>query len=334
MNWLNSYLSNRKQYVNINNIDSNFLDVLCGVPQGSILGPKLFILYINDLCNVSSVLKFILFADDTNIFFTGNDVKSMSKTISVKLNKLYTWFCLNKLSLNVSKTNFMIFNNSRTESNVNIFINETAIEQVTSTKFLGVLIDNQLTWKLHISRVKNKLIKCVAILFKVRHLLCKESLYLIYCSLFLSYMTYCVEIWGNTYKSNIQQIYITQKKTVRVIWGATYREHTANIFSQLKIIKFFDLVKLRICTIVYKACNRLLPPKLLELLSFETSTMYRTRNSGKLKCKYARTNKKSMCLSICGISMFNNINKEIVNCRNVRLFNKMYKKFILNSYVN
>ncbi len=84
------------------------MNVVCGVPQGSILGPKLFILYVNDICNVSSLLRFVLFADDTNIFLSGDDVKEINKTLSKQLDKLNSWFAVNKLSLNVSKTNYMI----------------------------------------------------------------------------------------------------------------------------------------------------------------------------------------------------------------------------------
>ena len=107
--WLKSYLSQRKQLVNFNDTHSESLEVICGVPQGSILGPKLFTLYINDICNISKVLDFIIFADDTNIFCTGNDLIETCKRMSTELEKLQDWFALNKLSLNVTKTNFMVF---------------------------------------------------------------------------------------------------------------------------------------------------------------------------------------------------------------------------------
>ena len=107
-NWLASYLSNRKQYVSIDECNSDLLNVLCGVPQGSILGPKLFILFVNDICNISKILKFVLFADDTNIFCSGHDAMQLSRDISNELDKLSVWFAVNKLILNVSKTNFMV----------------------------------------------------------------------------------------------------------------------------------------------------------------------------------------------------------------------------------
>ena len=99
------------------------------------MGPKLFLLYINDICNVSNILQFILFADDTNTFCSGENLHVLSNMISQEMKKLYVWFALNKLSLNVAKTNFMVFSNTKRVENVNITINESVIERVHQTKF-------------------------------------------------------------------------------------------------------------------------------------------------------------------------------------------------------
>ena len=116
--WICSYLSNRSQYVCINDTSSECMKVTCdrcGVPQGSILGPALFILYINDMCNVSMLMKSIVFADDTNFFYSGDNLSQVCETVSTELDKLHSWFQVNKLSLNISKTNFMIFGNKQCE---------------------------------------------------------------------------------------------------------------------------------------------------------------------------------------------------------------------------
>ena len=189
-NWLNSYLKNRKQFVSLNNTSSSLSQVLCGVPQGSVLGPILFILYINDICNVSKLLRLILFADDTNLFRSGNNVKELSCEISSELSKLDTWFAVNKLSLNVAKTNFIVFSGKKSNNDIKITINNQEIERVYSTKFLGVIIDAKLTWKEHIATIRVKLSKCLAILFKSSKILEKNALRTLYCSLVMPYLNY------------------------------------------------------------------------------------------------------------------------------------------------
>ena len=109
LNWFMSYLTNCKQYVSINGESSVPLDINCGVPQGSVLGPLLFLLYINDLPNTSNVLNFYLFTDDTNIYYESNSLQEFEKTINKELNKLFLWLNINRLSLNIDKTNFLIF---------------------------------------------------------------------------------------------------------------------------------------------------------------------------------------------------------------------------------
>ena len=153
LKWVESYLSNRKQYVYFNGIRSDQLQIKCGVPQGSILGPQFFILYINDICNCSNILQFILFADDTNIFYSSSQYEVISAVISHELSNLRTWFALNKLSSNVLKTNYMIFTKKIVCDNINIVFDNQPLDRVHTTKFLGVIIDDKLSWHHHITYV-------------------------------------------------------------------------------------------------------------------------------------------------------------------------------------
>ena len=109
LQWFNSYLSNRYQYVNYNNTSSDMKLITCGVPQGSILGPLMFLLYINDISSVSSILFSILFADDTTLFYSSKNLQELSDVINNELSKMMEWLNANRLSLNIDKTNFMIF---------------------------------------------------------------------------------------------------------------------------------------------------------------------------------------------------------------------------------
>ena len=153
-NWIKSYLFGRKQFVNIGEYSSDLIQISCGVPQGSVLGQKLFILYINDICNVSKRLKFILFADDTNILYSDANVHNLISIINHELDKLYTWFSVNKLSLNASKTNYMVFERRKINCDVDIKINSNEITTIESIRqhFLE-------SWLMNSSTGKNKYTK-------------------------------------------------------------------------------------------------------------------------------------------------------------------------------
>ena len=278
-NWLTSYLYNRQQYVNINDQEPDMANVVCGVPQGSILGPKLFILYINAIGDTSSLLKFILFADDTTIFWSGSNLNELSRHMSKELAKLSIWFAINNLSLNLAKTHFMVFSNHTKTSNITVCINDTTIEMVYVNTFLGVLIDHKLKWKQHIKMITSKLSKTIAIMNRTKYILDKNARLILYYSLFLPYMSYCCEVWGNTYKSNIECMYLLQKKVVRIVCGVGYREHTNELFSELRILKLIDIVKLRSACIMYKAHKKLLPNNLQLLISLDSDRSHITRQS-------------------------------------------------------
>ena len=148
LNWFKDYLSDRSQFVTYNACQSKHQTIKCGVPQGSILGPLLFLIYINDLSTVSSACFSILFADDTNMFITGRNISELSARLNADLQCVQEWLCCNKLSLNVLKTHYMIFTTrNRTIDDLDIEIDHVKIDRVFSTKFLGVQIDSKLTWK-------------------------------------------------------------------------------------------------------------------------------------------------------------------------------------------
>ena len=161
---------------------------------GSILGPKL--LYISDICNISKLAKFILFADDTNIFCAGNNLKELQGMINGVLAKLAKWFDVNKLTLNLSKTNYMIFWNRPSDIEINLFVNNQQITRVHVKKILSVYIDESINWKYQINKVRLKLLKVAAVIYKANCLIGRNGRYVLYCSLFLPHLSYCCEMWG------------------------------------------------------------------------------------------------------------------------------------------
>ena len=199
--WYRSYLLQRKQFVAFNGSTSNESTIKCGVPHRSILGPLLFLLYINDMVNASAVLFSLLFADDTNVFITGKNLSNLMESMNTELKKLIEWMNVNKLSLNIKKTKYMLFTlHKKPRSTGDIFIDHEPIEKVEHFKFLGVIIDSKLSWVDHIQFIKKKISKGLGILCKAIIVLKLRTLLTLFYSFIYPYILYCIEIWGSASK--------------------------------------------------------------------------------------------------------------------------------------
>ena len=203
LKWFHSYLSDRTQRVLCNGSLSSVGHIAYGVPQGSNLGPLLFLLYINDLANVSTTLHFILFADDTNIFYSNHSCTSLMEIVNLELTLISQWFLANRLTLNVEKTNFINFKSHRKIKPVNLALTleGSPIRQVDSTKFLGVFLDQHLSWKTHINYISQKIAKNIGIISRIAYLLPRTIRLNLYYSLILPYLNYCNLIWASNYES-------------------------------------------------------------------------------------------------------------------------------------
>ena len=210
--WLKSYLSNRRQFVQINEKEKTSLETIsCGVPQGSILGPLLFLLYVNDLKNSSNRLDPIMSADDTNLFFTLKDIRYLFQIVNEELENINQWFASNKLSLNIKETKYSFFQKPSQKENISLLlpklkINNYEIQRTESIRFFGVLLDENLCWKEHIKYNENKIAKNLGLLYKAKHCLNKRSLLVLYYSFIHTYINYGNIAWGSTNSTNLQII--------------------------------------------------------------------------------------------------------------------------------
>ena len=254
LNWFQDYLTGRQQYVSIDGINSTKLKISCGVPQGSILGPLLFLIYINDLATVSKTAITILFADDTNTIYTSNTYDSLKKIVCDDLQKISDWFKTNKLALNETKTKVMIFHKAHTKppSSFTLTLNNIELERVENTKFLGIMIQENLSWNTHVKHICSKISKATALLAKLKHYMPKYVLSIIYNSLCISHMSYALSVWGAAPSAVTDRITKLQKKGIRHVCNSKYNAHTIPLFKRNKMLKFDDLFKFHCTKIMYK----------------------------------------------------------------------------------
>ena len=259
-----NYLTNRRQFVCYDQEKSDTIDILKGVPQGSILGPLFFIIYINDIYLSSDKLNFILFADDTTAFSTlenfdmnsNGDIVEIGSAINQELNKIDAWILANKLKLNTSKTKAMCFHTKQRDIKYpKLFLNNAEVELVKHFNFLGIIIDESLDWSTHINSLSTKLSRTIGIINRLKNFLPIYTLKTLYYSLFASHLTYGIILWGYTN----EKVYKIQKKAIRLISNSPRLAHTEPLLKQHGILKFSDILSLQEYKYFYKFMNHLLP---------------------------------------------------------------------------
>ena len=253
--WFKNYLTNRKQYVSYNHVNSSYENVNCGVPQGSILGPLLFVIYMNDICNSSKLLSFILFADDTTVFYSDHSIDNMVNVLNNELSEICNWFKCNKLSLNTDKTNLMFLGTRHQTKNINsthILLDGCELTRVQEASFLGVTLDQNLTWKQHINKISKKCSRNIGVLNKMKHFLPEKSLQLLYHSLISSHINYGILLWGKANKGYMNKILKIQKKAIRIITNSPYLCHTEPLFEKLNLLNVFDIYKKELGIFMFK----------------------------------------------------------------------------------
>lgn len=248
LSWVQSYLTDRKQYVSIDGTDSQLLPITAGVPQGSILGPLLFLIYINDMHLCSNIVSFVHFADDTTMFYKSSELDDLYETVNAELECVDSWLRANKLSLNVEKSVCMIHSNRNANTNQSIKIRDIEIKSVDETKFLGIIIDNKLSFASHINYVCSRLSRSCGIIRKLSFYLPLHVLKKIYLSLALPHLTYGVEIWGGTALTGLSKLGGLQDRCVKRLSYAVQSDISTiyqcnNLLPLSAIHKYFVSIK-------------------------------------------------------------------------------------------
>ena len=280
--WFKSYLSQRKQCVCINNVTSPYSEIQCGVPQGSILGPLLFLIYINDIVNATDAFEFRLFADDTNLFQFINNPSNIIQLdqLHFDFRKVCDWCDANRLTINVEKTNFMIIKTSQrlVKTEGSLGINRSQISQVTSTNYLGVCLDQNMLWTSHIEKVRKAISPINGIISKIRYYVPKSTLLLLYNSMILPHISYCIEIWGNTYNTFLKPILNLQKKVIRFITFSNIDAPSSPLFQQLGILNVHQQCKFNTSLFIFDLRAGHFPQTVNDYFNTPPNT-YHTRNT-------------------------------------------------------
>ena len=302
LDWFRSYLSNRSQYVEMDNEKSGMRNINIGVPQGSILGPLLFIIYMDDISTVSDKFRFILYADDTSLNSTVCTFKApisgnISTNINNELDKIKDWLFANKLSLNIGKTKFMVFRlpqqSSKRLPKLNLQINNISIEQVHEFDFLGLTLTDTMSWKAHCDKIALKISKVIGVMCKIKHVLTRSILLKIYHTLILSHLHYAILCWGFDHR-RLEKL---QKKAIRIICKRKYNAHTDPLFKELKLLKLKDIFNIQCVKFFYKHERGDLP-QYFDSMYHRNSLLhnYNTRNRDNLHLYHSRTKAARNCI--------------------------------------
>ena len=333
--WFKSYLCNRKQCTIFNSLLSEFEIIDTGVPQGSILGLLLFLICINDIVNSCHCFDFISYADDTTLIGSNSNFDDLCANVSFNLTKVAMWFQCNKLSLNVDKTNFVLFQKNNFKKNdISVLkINEKTIKRCHSVTFLGVILDERLNWNEHIDNVSRKISKYIGIMNRLKYELPFNILYHLYNAFILPHLMYCNSIWGNTYSKRIEGLFKLQKKAIRIITKSNYLAHTSPLFKRIRTLTIYDLNKLQILSLMQRFYSRTLSPYIMNMFSINSQIhTYNTRSHYKIHRWKYNNDRSKHTLRNTGPILWNLLDSSSFNLQYNNSFKRQYKNHLLNSY--
>ena len=327
------YLSNRQQYVQLGNKKSQTKCINIGVPQGSVLGPILFIIYVNDI-HRSTDANIRLFADDTNIFIKNKDPLLLKQNMITEFNKINQWFTDNRLILNTSKTQFNIFcrKNKAVPPQLNqILLNNIIVERSHHVKYLGLILDDKLTWREHISDLETKLIKILRSFKIMKQWLPEKEKLQLYYAYFHSKVKYGIQLYGTANRASIKKIQILQNKTIKTLFGLDYLTPTIDILKKYKLTTVKDLYKITIAQFVHKQRNQMLPKPFINYFRPVSDITERsTRQSNLLNTNRVNTEQAKKMIQHAGAIIWNEISSNIE--QNIQIFSTNIFKNTIKSY--
>ena len=334
--WFSSYLLNRKQKVVINNIESTTENIVCGVPQGTILGPLLFLLFINDLPLYTDNVFTDLYADDTTIYQISNSQHFVEQDLQMALQKLSVWCKFNGMLLNTEKTKVMLITTSQKRlhlhnSILNLTFNNDSLKNIDNDKVLGIYIDNNLTWSIHTQFIAKKISSNLWLLSRLKDYLSLEHRVQFYKTYIQPHIDYCSTVWGGTAHSNLDRIHRLQKRAVKIILDYEYSDIACSM-NDLKILNIYERIFLRKAKFMYKISKSITPSYINAMFTFrpinETLLSLRSVNTSNFHTPRPQKEIFKQSLIYSGPVIWNNLPNWLKNSDSVDSFHKQCIKWM------
>lgn len=328
-----SYLSNRHQIVQIENCESEPRSITYGVPQGSILGPLLFLTYINSIDQIGLKGHLTLYADDTCLFYFGHQIDDLITEAQNDLNRLYSWYNYNLLTINASKTCYTVFSakNKKIPNHADITINNEKIHQKNEERYLGLILDHGLSWNAHTEHVRLKLTCLTGALRNIASCLPRQIRYNVYNSLVKPHLDYLIEIWGTAAPSNLKDLQISQNKLIKVLFSYHYLTPTKQLYKDTKIMNIKQSYIYNTCILIKKIINKEINTEINFRKNFEI-TKRRLRNANDLYPQAPRTNFGKHNIMHEGAKLYNSLPPMIKQTKSTTTFKILLKKFVSDNY--
>ena len=336
-NFFRSYLTDRQQYCHVNNTSSSLRYQRYGVPQGSVLGPLLFLLYINDIYNAIDTGAIRLFADDTSLFVHDKDLNTAISNVSINIRKLQDWFISNKLTLNETKTYFSIYHtkNKPIPNNLNsINVEGFIVHRVKSVKYIGLTIDEGLLWKDHVDTIINNVVKYFGIFNNIKQYISQKLARQLYFAFVSSRIRYGIESYGSCSQTNIAKLQTIQNKLLKLLLKLPFRHSTNDLHQKLKILKVNDLYKVCLLNFVHQRNTDNLPAPLSKYFEYTNPARETRRNELNLKLDRFRTELGSTRVQVRAARLWNEMNTYLKTISDIKQFKKELIKNIISDYVD
>lgn len=305
-----SFVTDRSQFVNINGVSSMNESVQIGVPQGSVLGPILFLIYINDIFKLPILGELLLFADDTSIFYPAMNRKELEYRIVHDVGIMKDYMRINKLAINADKTQFLVFSTRNTSDNISFIFNNTRINEVKEVKYLGVVLSSNLKWESQLARVRKKISPGLGILYKFRRLLNSNTKRMLYSALVHSHLIFSSIIWGAAGSSLLSPLQIIQNRALKIVYNKNIRFPTEELYINVvkNILPIKGIYFLQVLTYTYKNVNKIG----YNSISFNTQPhTFNTRFNSDLYVNSVRLELTKQKLSYIGPKMYNSLPVQI-----------------------